>query len=61
MVAFAKMEMLKIVQNTNHFAMKRMLSANAFKASWKELKKPKEEYEVLTISPKYTRMRKFPA
>ncbi len=61
MVAFAKMEMLKTVQNTNHFAMKRMLNANALKASWKELKKLKEEYKALTISPKYTRMKKSAA
>ncbi len=45
----------------NHFAMKRMLNANTLKASWKELKKLKEEYEVLTISPKYTRMKKCAA
>jgi len=47
MVAFAKMEMLKTVQNTNHFAMKRMLNANALKASWKALQMLKIEYDKL--------------
>ena len=47
MVAFAKMEMLKIVQNTNHFAMKRMLNANALKASLRALHILKIKYEQL--------------
>ena len=45
MIAFAKMEMLKEVKKTNHFAMKRMLNANALKASWIMLKKIKAQYE----------------
>ena len=61
MVAFAKMEMLKIVQNTNHFAMKRTLNANALKASWKQLLELKNKYEAITILPKTARMKKCAA
>lgn len=37
MVAFTKMEVLKISTKKNHFAIKRLLTMNALKSAWKKL------------------------
>ena len=47
MIAFAKLEILKLKQGTNHFQIKNRLYIQAVKAAFKELQKLKEEVKYL--------------
>jgi hypothetical protein len=48
MLAFVKLEALKISQKKNHFALKKKLSMNALKKAWQELKILKANDPILT-------------
>lgn len=48
MIAYAKLEILKLKQGTNHFQIKNRLYIHAVKAAFKELLKVKEEIKNLT-------------
>lgn len=48
MLAFVKLEALKISQKKNHFALKKKLSINALKRAWTELKILKANDPILT-------------